>query len=144
MVQVTARELGLLDPANRELYATNSQRYIGQIEAADREARELLSPLANRTFIVYHPAFGYFADDYNLTMVALEEEGKEADPRRMRESSIWLVKRELKLFFIRRILTVVNPELLRKNWAAGQRNYLRWQPIMLIISDGWQGLSLKD
>jgi len=85
MVQVTARELGLLDPANRELYATNSQRYIGQIEAADREARELLSPMANRTFIVYHPAFGYFADDYNLTMVALEEEGKEADPRRMRE-----------------------------------------------------------
>ena len=99
MVQLTARELGLLDPANRELYAANSQRYVGQIEGAEREARELLSPMANRTFIVYHPAFGYFADDYNLTMVALEEEGKEADPRRMREIIDMAREKGIKIIF---------------------------------------------
>ena len=99
MVQLTARELSLLDPANRELYAANSQRYVGQIEAAEREARELLSPMANRTFIVYHPAFGYFAEDYNLTMVALEEEGKEADPRRMREVIDMAREKGIKIIF---------------------------------------------
>lgn len=99
MVQLTARELSLLDPANRELYAANSQRYVGQIEAAEREAREVLSPMANRTFIVYHPAFGYFADDYNLTMVALEEEGKEADPRRMREVIDMAREKGIKIIF---------------------------------------------
>ena len=99
MVQLTARELSLLDPANREFYATNAQQYVGQIEAAEREARELLSPMANRTFIVYHPAFGYFADDYNLTMVALEEEGKEADPRRMREVIDMAREKGIKIIF---------------------------------------------
>ncbi len=99
MVQLTARELSLLDPENRELYAANSQRYVGQIEAAEREARELLSPMANRTFIVYHPAFGYFAEDYNLTMVALEEEGKEADPRRMREVIDMAREKGIKIIF---------------------------------------------
>jgi zinc transport system substrate-binding protein len=85
MVQLTARELGIVDPDHRETYAANAKRYIGQIEAADAELRESFKTMGNRTFIVYHPAFGYFADDYNLTMVAIEEEGKEADPRRMRE-----------------------------------------------------------
>lgn len=99
MVELTARELSLLDPANRELYATNARRYVGQIETAAREARELLSPMANRTFIVYHPAFGYFAEDFNLTMVALEEEGKEADPRRMREIIDLAREKGIKIIF---------------------------------------------
>ena len=85
MVQLTARELSVLDPANRGTYEANAQRYAGQIETADRELVGLLKDMSKRSFIVYHPAFGYFADDYNLTMVALEEEGKEADPRRIRD-----------------------------------------------------------
>ena len=84
MVRLTARELGGMDPANKNLYLANAENYVSRIEAADREVRGMFQSLPNRTFIVYHPAFGYFADDYGLTMVALEEEGKEADPGRMR------------------------------------------------------------
>ena len=39
--------------------------------------------MSNRKFIVYHPAFGYLAEDYDLTMYSLEEEGKEATPRHL-------------------------------------------------------------
>jgi zinc transport system substrate-binding protein len=99
MVQLTARELGALDPANRGIYDANAQRYVGQIEAVDRELRDSFKSMVNRTFIVYHPAFGYFADDYNLTMVAIEEEGKEADPRRMREIIDMAREKGLKIIF---------------------------------------------
>lgn len=85
MVRLTGRELSLLDPANKETYAGNADKYIAKIEAAGREVQDSFKTLSNRTFIVYHPAFGYFAEEYSLTMLALEEEGKEADPRRMRE-----------------------------------------------------------
>ena len=30
--------------------------------------------------MVYHPAFGYFADEYDLTMLPVEAEGKEPTP----------------------------------------------------------------
>ena len=30
--------------------------------------------------MVYHPAFGYFARDYDLSMISIEEEGKEPTP----------------------------------------------------------------
>ena len=41
----------------------------------------------------------YFAEDYNLTMVALEEEGKEADPRRFREVIDMAKEKGIKVIF---------------------------------------------
>lgn len=99
MVRMTARELGLLDPGNSKTYEANARIFIDRIEAADRELKESLKTMAGRTFIVYHPAFGYFADDYNITMVALEEEGKEADPRRMREIIDMAREKGIKVIF---------------------------------------------
>ena len=36
-----------------------------------------------RGFLVFHPAWGYFAKDYGLTQQAIEFEGKEPSPRRL-------------------------------------------------------------
>ncbi len=99
MVRLTAQELALIDPANRVTYEANAARLIGQIEAADREIHAKLQGFTQRTIIVYHPAFGYFADDYKLDMVALEEEGKEADPRRMREIIDMAREKGIKVIF---------------------------------------------
>lgn len=99
MVRMTAQELGAIDPANSATYKANAERYIARIEAADQEIQASFKTLWNRMFIVYHPAFGYFADDYNLTMVALEEEGKEADPRRFREVIDMAKEKGIKVIF---------------------------------------------
>ena len=78
MVRLTAEQLTLLDPLHGEIYAANSGAYIERLGQLDQDIRSALAGLPNRTIIVYHPAFGYFASDYGLTMIALEEEGKEA------------------------------------------------------------------
>ena len=39
----------------------------------------------NRIFIMYHPSLGYFADDYGLKMLSLENEGKEPSAKEMQE-----------------------------------------------------------
>ena len=36
-----------------------------------------LAPYAQRTILVYHPAFGYFTDAYGLRQHALEINGRE-------------------------------------------------------------------
>lgn len=71
--------IGLItvDPENRSYYESNRDAYIAQLEALDQGIREELSDLRSRTFMVYHPAFGYFAHEYDLTMLSIEEEGKE-------------------------------------------------------------------
>lgn len=99
MVRMTAQELGAIDPANSATYTANAERYIARIEAADQEIQASFKTVWNRMFIVYHPAFGYFAEEYNLTMVALEEEGKEADPRRFREVIDMAKEKGIKVIF---------------------------------------------
>jgi zinc transport system substrate-binding protein len=37
----------------------------------------MLDTLTRRTFIIYHPALTYFADEFDLKQLAIESEGKE-------------------------------------------------------------------
>jgi zinc transport system substrate-binding protein len=85
MIDVIARELSALDPSNATAYNENADAYKAQLEAVDAQIKGVLAGVRNKSFIVYHPAFGYFADDYGLTMYALEEEGKEATAEHLQE-----------------------------------------------------------
>jgi len=66
-----------IDPDNAKTYKENRDTYINELKRLDAEIKEILSDLKTRVFIVHHPAWTYFARDYNLTQIALEEEGKE-------------------------------------------------------------------
>jgi len=66
-----------VDPQNCDYYQQSLKGYLAQLDALDADIRAALSGLSNRTFIVYHPAWGYFARDYGLTQLAIEQEGKE-------------------------------------------------------------------
>lgn len=78
MVEIIAKELSEIDPSNESFYKSNAESYISELDKLDVEIKDSLSLLKKKTFICYHPAFGYFADDYGLQMEALESEGKEA------------------------------------------------------------------
>lgn len=70
-----------LDPSNIEVYHRNAQKYIRQLDDLDRTIQERLSELPDRWFIVFHPAWGYFARDYNLNQIAIQVQGKEPSPK---------------------------------------------------------------
>lgn len=78
MVETIAKELSAVDPNNADYYKTNSENYIKKLNKLDEDIKSSLSLLKAKDFICYHPAFGYFTDDYGLKMTALENEGKEA------------------------------------------------------------------
>src|SRR5690554_208576 len=80
LVEEIAAELAAIDPENSSIYEQNAQDYIARLHELDREIANTFSSLTNRTFIIYHPALGYFADDYDLEMIAIEAEGKDAAP----------------------------------------------------------------
>lgn len=99
MVNAIAGEMSGLDPKNAETYEANANAYIQELRRADKEISEALSGLKDRGFIVFHPAFGYFADDYGLEMIALEEGGKEATASRMKELADLARQRGIKVIF---------------------------------------------
>ncbi|MBZ3935460.1 metal ABC transporter solute-binding protein, Zn/Mn family [Methanimicrococcus blatticola] len=81
MVENTYMGLASVDLANESYYRANADAYIQELESLDAELANELSDLSSRNFMVYHPAWGYFARDYNLTQIAVEVDGKEPAPK---------------------------------------------------------------
>jgi zinc transport system substrate-binding protein len=66
-----------LDPAHGAEYKANLDGFVADIDALDADIRETLGGLENRKFMVFHPAWGYFARDYELEMIPIEIGGQE-------------------------------------------------------------------
>jgi zinc transport system substrate-binding protein len=77
MVQNICDGLAQVDAANKSFYEENCNSYLAQLTELDNDIEAALDGVTNRSFIVFHPAFGYFARDYNLTQIGIEQEGKE-------------------------------------------------------------------
>jgi zinc transport system substrate-binding protein len=74
-----------IDPANKTYYSGNYLKYGNALDSLDRELTSMLSGKENRRFMVYHPSWGYFCDDYGLEQIAVEIQGKEPSAQHIRE-----------------------------------------------------------
>lgn len=99
MVAIIGEVLSEKDPQNKEKYAENVTNYISELEALDEKVRSIFGEKTGGKFIAFHPAFGYFADDYGLTMYALEEHGKEATAKRLADMADLAKKENIKTVF---------------------------------------------
>ena len=72
-----AAALARLDPLHRRDYEAGVSALRTTLTALDDELREQLAPYRGRTFLVFHPSWGYLAHDYGLRQGAVERAGKE-------------------------------------------------------------------
>jgi zinc transport system substrate-binding protein len=66
-----------VDPDNRAYYGDNMNAYLRELEDLDNDISDSFAEATDRIFMVYHPTLGYFAQEYDLTMLSIEEDGKE-------------------------------------------------------------------
>jgi len=77
MVQNICAALVEVDPDNGAYYEQNCADYLAELRQLDDEIKDALADVENGRFIVYHPAWGYFAHDYDLIQMAVERGGTE-------------------------------------------------------------------
>jgi len=114
MVGNIRAKLAELAPAHVADFARNHAAYVAELEALDRELRALLEPLPNRKFMVFHPAWGYFARAYGLTQIPIEQAGKEPGPRALTELIEQAKREQVQVVF-------VQPQFSRKSAAQVAR-----------------------
>ena len=68
-----------LEPKNKAFFEKNYQSLLSIIDKRDSTIRESFKkdPDLVRKFVIYHPILTYFARDYQLEQLAIEEEGRE-------------------------------------------------------------------
>lgn len=75
-----AADLARLDPPNAAEYQENAARAGAEIAALDARLDALLAPVQDKPFVVFHDAYGYFADHYGLTVAGTVALGDAAPP----------------------------------------------------------------
>ncbi len=74
-----------VDPRNESFYINNRDSYLQKLKDLDDQFNNSFASKKMKIFVVHHPAWTYFARDYNLTQVSLMEEEKEPGPRYLTE-----------------------------------------------------------
>jgi zinc transport system substrate-binding protein len=72
-----------MDPAGKELYDRGYGQLIDELQSLDRRIAGILAAVKGKPFFVFHPSFGYFADDYGLEQIAVETGGSEPSARQL-------------------------------------------------------------
>lgn len=73
--------LSRAEPSRAAAFAEGFRRFAAELDALDAEIRRTLAGRRERSFLVFHPSWGYFARSYGLTQIPIEEEGKEPGPK---------------------------------------------------------------
>ncbi len=83
LVAKATAALSEASPENAEFFAANAATLDAELAALQTEISERLAPFEGRTFVVFHPAYGYFANEFRLTQRAVESRGKAPRPREL-------------------------------------------------------------
>jgi zinc transport system substrate-binding protein len=82
MVENIYEGLVQIDPDNQDYYQKNKEQYQQKLDELDENTTELLKD-KKKPILIYHPAFGYYARDYNLSMVGAMVNDEEPSPQRI-------------------------------------------------------------
>lgn len=105
----TYKALSQLDKANDAYYMARYDSLCQRIQHTDSLIRQQLSaPEAAKAFMIYHPALSYFARDYGLHQISIEEGGKEPSPAHLKELIDLCQTEDVRVIF-------VQPEFDKRN-----------------------------
>lgn len=77
------KSLSEIDPAGTDYFAKNTSKLISELNDLKQKIDSKLKDIKKRQFYVFHPAWGYFAKEFDLEQVPIEYSGKEPTPERL-------------------------------------------------------------
>jgi zinc transport system substrate-binding protein len=108
MSQNILRAIIAIDPSNSEYYKRNSSKLVNNLRSLKKDINNRLKNIKNRQFYIFHPAWGYFARDFNLVQIPVEYSGKEPTPARMARLIKRAMQENIKVIF-------TSPQFSKKN-----------------------------
>lgn len=125
-----------LAPESRTVFMENYNRFMLEIDQLDADIRTILREIDNRKFLVFHPAWSYFARDFALEQHPIEFEGKEPNPSGLQDVVKWAKNEGVRVIFVQRQFDtnsaqaiaeelkgeVVAMDPLAEDWLANMRN----------------------
>ena len=90
------------EPQKEKYFEANLRAFHNDLDALDRDIREILARRDNHRFLVFHPAWSYFAEDYGLEQISIEDGGKEPGARTLQKIIEKGKKLGIKVIFVQK------------------------------------------
>ena len=108
-----------IDPSYRSVYESNTNAFVAKLVDLDADLKNIFAGKQGFQFMVFHPAWGYFAQAYGLQQVPVEIEGKNAKPVRLKELIGLARAKNIKIIFAQPQFSSKSAELVA-NEIGGQ------------------------
>ncbi len=99
-------------PDQEAALRSNYENLITRIDNLDADIEAALADLEQRTFMVFHPAWGYFADAYDLEQIAVQVGGQDPSARELAELVEEAKEENIKVVFIQPTFNAADAEAL--------------------------------
>jgi len=103
-----------IDLGNEEHYIKNKNQYLQELTKLDDYIRERLEGIENKKFLVYHPSWGYFAKEYGLKQIPIEQAGKEPTAKEIKDVVEKAKKYNIEVVFVSPQLSTKSAEVIAK------------------------------
>ena len=118
LVRIQARTittaLQTADPAHRDVYDANLHDFMGRIDQLDHELRDTLAGKSGMSFMVFHPAWGYFAHAYGLKQMPIEVEGKDPKPAQLQALIEHAREKNIRVIFVQPQFSAESAQLIAR------------------------------
>lgn len=128
------------DPAGRAAYETSYRQFITELVDLDLKITGLFSDRgADNRFMVYHPAWGYFARAYGLVQIPVETEGKGPTPKALQRLIEDAQHDGIRAIFVQPQFSTKNAETIARaingRVIAADPLALDWQANLLLVAE---------
>ena len=116
----TYKALCQLDKENEAYYLNRYDSLCQRIMHTDSIIRKTLQqPGTAQSFMIYHPALSYFARDYGLQQISIEEGGNEPTPAHLKDLVDLCRQEDVRIIFIQPEFDRRNAEIIARETGTG-------------------------
>ncbi|MDA8403919.1 MAG: zinc ABC transporter substrate-binding protein [Desulfobacteraceae bacterium] len=104
-----------IDPSRAPEYNANFNRFMTELTLLDKKIKTIFAATAGKKkFLVFHPSWGYFADAYGLTQLAIEMEGKEPKAKEVAGLIAYAARNNIRTIFVQPQFSAKQAEIIAK------------------------------
>ena len=106
------------DSKDSSYFRKNLNKLVLKIKNTDQQIRAKLAGKKNASFLIYHPALTYFARDYSLHQLPIEEEGREPSAQQIKDIITAARKEGVKTMFVQKEFKNRNTQIVVQSTEA--------------------------
>lgn len=107
-----------IDPKHKGIYLSRLKNFEKELSTLQKYAHKKLDKLKHREFMVFHPVWGYFADEFGLKQVPIQLEGKNPSPRSLIRLIRYAKNKNIKVIFVQPEFSKKSAEVIARNIGA--------------------------